>query len=858
MEQTIKPKLILVAILAAYSAPQMAYAESNIKLNKVEVVSTTPLPSVGVPINQIPSNVQTINAEDLERTQSLDITDYMFRNLNGINVNNIQNNPLQADISYRGFIASPLLGTPQGLSLYMDGVRMNQPFGDVVSWDLIPKNAIMGMQLMPGSNPMFGLNTLGGAISIQTKDGRNSPGGAVQFTYGTNARKIGEFEYGGFKDNLDWFVAATYFDENGWRDKSPTEFGQLFGKLGWQGENTNLKLTYSYADTDLTGNGLAPKSQNRRDYDGVFTSPDNTKNVSNFINLQLDHYFTDAINLSGNAYYKKLKTKTYNGDINDESMPEVPGGLGQSMGTNYGGANAANNCLAQVLAKDEPGEKCPGIINRTNTEQDTFGLFGQVNVVNKLFDMNNIFTVGAGAEHSRIKFNQTAEFADIVGRATVGTGYMADGTNGDIDGDPDDRRTRISGKNTVYSIYGTDTLALNDKLSVTGSARYNHVRVANQDKLIPDAADSASLTGTHNFNRINPAIGLTYAQSSALNFYGGYNEGSRAPTSVELGCANENAPCRLPNSFAGDPPLNQVVTKSWDAGVRGKLGQTINWNAGVFTATNHDDIQFVNAGSTGQGFFKNFGETRRRGFEAAFSGEYEAFNYGASYTYLDASYQSAETINGNFTNAGQPVSAIDGTGANLTPVGRAVRISKGDKIPLMPKNQLKLFGSYKFTPDFELGADAQLFSDAYVRGNEGNNHRAGTVTYDCVGAINATSGATNALPCGNRTKQGVFKGSGTVAGYTVVNMFASYKIQPEWKLFARVNNLFDREYASAGQLGADPFNAAGNISLGTGTQANRTTSIGDTFVAPGAPRSAWIGVRYEFGGKKSAYAPSAD
>ena len=862
MQKVLQPKLILVAILAAYATPHMALAENKaeaIELGKIEVISTTPLPSIGLPINQIPSNVQTVKAQDLEKTQALDISDYMNRNLSGVHINNIQNNPLQADVNYRGFTASPLLGTPQGLSIYMDGVRMNQPFGDVVSWDLIPKNAILGMQLMPGSNPLFGLNTLGGAVSIQTKDGRNSPGGAIQLTYGSDARKIGEVEFGGSKDNIDWFLAGTYFDENGWREKSPTEFGQLFGKLGWQGEKTNLKLTYSYANTDLTGNGLVPQSQNSQDYDAVFTSPDITKNKSNFVNLQLDHYFTDQVSLSGNTYYKKLKTNTLNGDINDEAFSEVPGGLGQNMGTNYGGASAANNCLAQAQAADEPGEKCPGVINRTTTSQDTFGIFGQVNVNNKLFDLNNSYIVGAGIEHSRIKFGQSAEFADIFGRAAVGTGFMADGTNGVIDGEPDDRRTQLKGKNTVYSLYGTDTIALNDQLSITGSARYNHVRVENRDQLIPDATDPASLSGTHKFNRVNPAIGVTYTASTALNFYGGYNEGSRAPTSVELGCANEDAPCRLPNSFAGDPPLKQVVTKSWDAGVRGKLTNDVKWNAGVFTATNYNDIQFVSAGSTGQGFFKNFGETRRRGLEAGLSGEFGKFGYGANYTYLDATYQSEETIVGNNNNSGQPVSSTsNAVGANLTPTGRVVQISKGDHIPLMPKNQLKLFGSYQFTPDFEVGTDLQLLSGSFVRGNENNEHTPGTVTYDCVGAENDVTGAVNSDPCGNRTKQGVFKGKGKIGGYSIMNLVASYKIQPEWKLFARVNNLFDREYATAGQLGADPFNASGNIAVGTGTQANRTVTIGDTFVAPGAPRSAWIGVRYEFGKPKGSATVNAD
>ena len=104
----------------------------------------------------------------------------MNRRFTSVFVNEIQGNPFQPDINYRGYTASPLLGTPQGLSVYVDGVRLNQPFGDIVSWDLIPRAAIASTTLIPGSNPLFGLNTLGGALSVQTKNGRSDPGTSVQ------------------------------------------------------------------------------------------------------------------------------------------------------------------------------------------------------------------------------------------------------------------------------------------------------------------------------------------------------------------------------------------------------------------------------------------------------------------------------------------------------------------------------------------------------------------------------------------------------------------------------------------------------------------------------------------------------
>jgi outer membrane receptor protein involved in Fe transport len=842
MQRTLQLKTILVAILAAYSASQHALAEDKtetIALDKVEVISTTPLHSIGLPINQIPSNIQTVKAKDLVESQSLDITDYMNRNMSGVYINEVQNNPLQPDISYRGFTASPLLGTPQGLSVYMDGVRMNQAFGDVVSWDIIPKNAILGMQLMPGSNPLFGLNTLGGAISIQTKDGRNSPGGAVQFTYGSNARKISEFEYGGSKDKLDWFVAGTAFDENGWRDKSESDYQQLFGKLGWHDEKTDLKLSYAYANTDLNGNGLVPESFARKDYDSVYTYPDNTQNESHFVNLEWSHFFTDNVQLSGNSYYRKIKTSTYNGDINDEALPEfvrVPGVTtfagGQNIllapGGTYTLAGNQAACAAELSPGGEPGEKCTGIINRTHTDTDNVGIFGQVSINNKLFDKDNQYIIGGGVDHSRIKFGQTAEYGSLdIDRGIVGSGQFADAvTLGNLDGELDDRSAKLKSNVTTWSLFGTDTLALQDNLHLTVSGRYNHTKIHNKDgqnhyelngagtALTSTEDEEASLDGSHQFNRFNPAIGLTFSPTNALNTYVGYNEGNRAPTSIELSCANPDAPCSLPNSFAGDPPLKQVVSKTWEAGLRGN-NSGFDWSAGVFRTRNVDDILFVTANSS-QGYFKNFGETLRQGFEGAVSTGLGNLSLGANYTYINATYESSESVLGG-TNSSQ--------NAN-----HEIQIKSGDNIPLIPKNILKVFADYRVNDKFTIGANSLSVSGTNIRGNDNGDQQAG----------------------------GNFMGDGKIAGYTIFNATATYRMHPEWLLFARVNNIFDKEYATAGQLGLNPFNASGVLrtngtnAAGAGVNNRRSAGVGEDFIAPGAPISAWVGVRYEFGGKKAS------
>jgi iron complex outermembrane receptor protein len=275
-QKNMKPKLILVAILAAYAMPQMVMAENKaetIELGKVEVVGVTPLSSLGVPIDQVPSNVQVAKGKDIQNQQGLSIADYMSQNMVGVNINEAQNNPYQPDVNFRGFTASPLVGTPQGLSVYQDGVRINEPFGDTVNWDLIPQNAISSIALMPGSNPLFGLNTLGGAVSVQTKSGEHNPGGGVQVSGGSWGRWAVEGEYGGKLDNgVSYFFAGNKFEESGWRDSSQSDVLQGFGKLGWSNEKTDVDISFTGADNELTGNGYQAQSLMKTfGYDSIYS-----------------------------------------------------------------------------------------------------------------------------------------------------------------------------------------------------------------------------------------------------------------------------------------------------------------------------------------------------------------------------------------------------------------------------------------------------------------------------------------------------------------------------------------------------------------------------------------------------------
>ena len=349
---------------------------------KVTVIETTPLPGVDLPLDKIPAPVQADTAREIDASGALDLSEFMNRRLNGVHVNEVQANPFQPDVNYRGYTASPLLGTPQGLSIYMDGVRLNQPFGEVVSWDVIPRIALSSITLMPGSNPLFGLNTLGGALSLQTKDGRSDRGTAVRAIFGSDVRRAIEFEHGGSRPaGLNWYLAGNLFGENGWRDDSPSDVRQLFGKLGWQQTKHEAALSLAYANNSLTGNGLQEQGFLERDYASLYTKPDTTDNRATFLNVTTRHSLSSRCAVFGNAYYRNIRTDTLNGDINENSLDQAiyqPSAAERAAlaaagytGVPASGATAENTpfpswrCIGNVLLNDEPAEKCNGLINRT-------------------------------------------------------------------------------------------------------------------------------------------------------------------------------------------------------------------------------------------------------------------------------------------------------------------------------------------------------------------------------------------------------------------------------------------------------------------------------------------------------------
>jgi outer membrane receptor protein involved in Fe transport len=753
---TILLPLLLVLLALSPAAAQAPTTESEKSeteppavLPGITVFGATPLPALGIPVQKYPGNVQSITGEDVGGRNALDLSDMLFRRLGSVNINSSQGNPWQNDVTYRGFLASPLTGSAIGLSVYLDGMRFNDGFGDTVSWDLIPKLAISGIDVIPGSNPIFGLNTLGGALAVRTKNGRDFPGTSLGVSGGSFGRWNLEAEHGGFRGPFDWYVAFNALDEDGWRDRSPSELRQLFAKAGWEVGGTTFGLTYVYVNNDLVGNGLVPEGTLARDRSAVHTFPDQTRNQMHLGSVHGSHRLTDDLLLSGNLFYRDYRRRTFNGDAEVTCVDDASGGavfdasgrplhLGRCQGSSAGFFDGAGNPLAGALQREAEGED-----RTTSTRSQDWGVTLQGSYKGNVFSHGNRVTAGVAYDGHQSRFTQRQAEAEFVPKgASVGT--LRTGAFETVV----DVRTRQEN----IGVYVTDTFDITQRLALTLAGRYQHVRIAIRDR----SGENPALDGDHGFSRFNPAAGLTFQVRKDLTLFASYSEGFRAPTPAELTCADPNAPCNLPNAFVADPPLRPVVARTYELGARGKLPALDNrspleWSVGLFRTDLEDDILFTLTRTGGGGFFRNVGGTRRQGVEAGLGGEWKRLRYSLNYAYVDATYQSDETL--------ASVTEADG-----------VRIRPGDRIPGIPQHNLKLGAEVELLKDFWFGADVIATSGTFLRGDDANR----------------------------RAK---------VDGYAILNLHARYRLFQHVELWARVDNATNAHYETGG---ARNFNAFGN------------------------------------------------
>jgi iron complex outermembrane recepter protein len=712
-------------------------------LPSVEVVATTPLPGSGVPLTKLPANAQVYGARDLQRQRPGNLTEFLEQNATSITLNAAQGNPYQPDVNFRGFTASPLLGTPQAVSVFFDGVRINEPFGDAVNWDLIPQSAIATLQLIPGSNPAFGLNTLGGAIALTTKSGAvefpDAPGGSITLSGGSFGRRTAGFETGGRKGPWDWYATGTDSRDHGWAEHNASHVRQLFAKGGWRDARTAVSLSVAGADNRLAATQTLPLSF--ADIRSAYTYPDVNTNRAVLVALTASHALGDTLLATGNAYWRRYTNGSISSNSND--------------GYATGDPNQATNDTSRI-------------------RQTSHGAGLQIASTAPLGDRPNKLSVGASLDAGNARFERSSQPADFTAdRGTVATGPFTPDTDADS-------RTRYVG------VFVADTLDLADRYTLTLSGRYNRadVRIADRSGTAPQ------LNGDHRYARFNPAVGLNFNPSRALTVYASYNEGMRSPTAIELTCADPNDPCKLPNNFLADPALKKIVSKTFELGARGKLGEAATWSAAVFRTDLHDDLQFISSNGTAlnAGFFQNVGTTRRAGVELGAATKLGTTSLTLRYNYTAATFVTGFTANSPANSTADANGAID--------------VRRGDRIPGIPRHSLKFRVELNPIAPWTVAAGLQAASRLYARGDENNRD------------VN-----------------------GQVPGYALVNLDTRYQLTPALQLFARVDNLFDRRYANFALLGSNLFTGPGN---GYDPQNGRA----EQFRGNGTPRGAWIGLQY--------------
>src|SRR5262249_15875485 len=289
-------------------APQEAPAVP-ITMPPVNITATPLLP--GLPeLDKVPSTAQVFNRNAVTRDAFPALLRTLDEGAAGVALDQAQGNPWQPNLIYHGFEASPLVGDAQGLAVYVNGSRFNQPFGDTTNWDLIPDIAIDRIDLV-GSNPAFGLNALGGALAIRLRDGFTYQGAEAEILGGSFGRVQGSFQYGVQSDNTSAYVAGTLMHDSGWRDFSPSTLRQIYGDIGWRSDSAELHLNILGADNDLVGNGTTPVDLLSVSRSAIFTFPDETKNKYARVGLSGTYAFSEETSLQVNAYYSNLSQRTF-------------------------------------------------------------------------------------------------------------------------------------------------------------------------------------------------------------------------------------------------------------------------------------------------------------------------------------------------------------------------------------------------------------------------------------------------------------------------------------------------------------------------------------------------------------------
>jgi outer membrane receptor protein involved in Fe transport len=747
-------------------------------LRRVFVYPTAPTPTAGsgMDVDKVPASVNAVGAGQIARTGSLNIADALQQQVPGIVVSEVTGNPFQPDIQFRGFVASPVNGTPQGLAVYQNGVRINEAFGDTVNWDLIPTAAIRSVTVVT-NNPAFGLNALGGAVNVQMKDGFNYHGAELNTMGGSFGRIQSSAQWGKQIDNFSVYGALEGLHDNGFRNFSASTVRRFYGDVGYRTDSSEFHVNMGVANNNFGAAATVPVELLQQYWGATYTTPQTTANRVGYVNLTGKVEATPNWTIEGAAHVRVFQQKTVDGNPT-ETQPCAADPALLCFNDDTTPANGVNG--VQLANPFDPAAVL-GQIDRTTTRSTSTGASLQATNTDQLFGHNNQFMIGGSLDSSVTRFSASAELG------TIGSNYVVNGSGIFLgqSGDPVSiGPVGLRATNRYTGLYALDTFDVTDAFSITAGGRFNFARVELQDQI------GSALNGEHTFSRLNPMIGGTYKITPGLTAYAGYSEANRAPTPLELACADPARPCIVAAFLVSDPPLKQVISRTVEFGLRGtkelNIG-TLGWKVGAFRATNADDILAIPSPELqGFGYFQNVGSTRRQGIEVQVNLTSKTWQLYASYALVDARFLDTLQVGSN-----SPFADADGN----------VQILPGNRIPAIPRNRVKFGIDYSITDAFKIGGDALFVDSQYFVGDESNQ--------------------AQRLP-----------------SYAVFNLHASYQINKTFQVYARADNIFDNRYATYGTF----FNTGDVPNFANGGAAFTDARS----VSPARPRAFYAGLKATF------------
>ena len=674
----------------------------------------------------------------ISRTQSPNIVKALSEQVPSVTVTESSGNSFQPDVSFRGFVASPVAGTPEGIAVYQNGVRINEAFGDTVNWDLIPTVAIRTIGVV-SNTPAFGLNALGGAINIRMQDGFGFQGVETTLMGGSFGRIEGSVQAGKQVGDFATYIAIEGVHEDGFRKQSQSDIRRLYGDLGYKTDTSELHINLGLASNSFGASASAPIQLLQSDYSAIYTTPQTTTNQLGFVNLTGSAQVSPTWTLEANAYVRRFDEVHVDGNSTDVQPCDDPTLLcfGDGSTPANGPATEPNSPTASRRMRRSARSTAPSPIRPASGARCR----------RPTPTRSPVTTIaswsGASLDTASTKFSANSELGTIDPAFVVqGSGIILGPS-----GDPTSIGPVALRTNSIYGgLFASDTFDLTNRLSLTAGGRLNVANIQLKDEL------GTALNGNSTYSRVNPLVGATYKITPDIGAYAGYSEANRTPTALELGCADPLHPCIIDTFLLSDPPLKQVVARTLEAGLRGthEIGPDngrFGWKLGVFRTENSDDILNVPSPVQGFGYFQNVGKTLRQGVEAQADYKTDVLYVYASYAFVDATFRTPILL----SSPNNPLADADGN----------IQVRPGDQIPLIPRNRIKAGFDYDINPVWKIGADFLYTGSQYFDGDAAN--------------------LAAKLP-----------------SYKTVDLHSSYQLTKTLEVFGRIENLFDSHYFNYG------------------------------------------------------------